>query len=108
MEDKEKAQLVKKLDKLIFAAVPKAQTVEKYGGTLYTLNPDEKEGQFCGIFTHTNHVQLVFSQGALIKDPKNMLEGKGKYRRHTNFDNAKSIVAADLTKMLKESAKLSK
>ena len=61
MKDHEQAEIVDKLSSLILKAVPKAQVVEKYGGTLYTLKPEEKESQFCGIFQFENHVQLVFS-----------------------------------------------
>ena len=62
MKDHEQADIVRKLSSLIVKAVPKAQAINKYGGTLYTLKPDEKESQFCGIFQYKNHVQLAFSQ----------------------------------------------
>lgn len=65
--------------------VPGVCTVSKYGGTLYTLRPDLKEGQFCGVFVYNNHVQISFSRGALLDDPKGILSGQGKLRRHLNY-----------------------
>ena len=50
------------LDELVRKAAPKARTVPKYGGVLYTLKPEDKEGQFCGIFSYKNHVNLSFSK----------------------------------------------
>ncbi len=46
MNDAEKQNLVDLLDSLVIAAVPKATKVAKYGGTLYTLRPQAKEGKF--------------------------------------------------------------
>ena len=107
MKDHEQAEIVDKLSSMILKAVPKAQVVEKYGGTLYTLKPQEKESQFCGIFQFKNHVQLAFSQGALLKDPKIQLEGSGKHRRHISIQEGQEIDEAALNKLVKEAAKLS-
>ena len=49
MTDAEKNNLTELLDSLVLAAVPKATKTPKYGGTLYTLKPEEKEGQFCSM-----------------------------------------------------------
>lgn len=104
MNEQDKALLINELSQLIFSAVPKADTVEKYGGVLFTLNPEKKEGQFCGLFSYENHVQIVFSQGATLEDPERMLEGKGKLRRHVNFTNIDDIDKAYLTVLLKAAA----
>jgi len=42
--------LADELEELIQATIPKSTRVSKYGGTLFTLKPEEKEGQFCGVF----------------------------------------------------------
>ncbi len=49
----------------------------KYGGILYSTNRP-----FCGIYPYTNHVAIEFSNGASLPDEQNLLEGKGKGRRH--------------------------
>jgi len=107
MNNDEQAEIVSKLNALILKAVPKAQTVDKYGGTLYTLNPDKNEAQFCRIFQYEKHVQLAFSQGALLKDAKNRLQGSGKHRRHVNFQDEKEIDTAVLNGLLKQAANIS-
>lgn len=107
MKDHEQADIVSKLSSLIVKAVPKAQAINKYGGTLYTLKPDEKESQFCGIFQYKNHVQLAFSQGALLNDPDVQLEGSGKQRRHINIQDEQGINEAALKKLVKEAARIS-
>ena len=94
------------LDELILRAAPKAKTVSKYGGVLYTMKPGEKEGQFCGIFVYKNHVQISFANGPLLKDPKGVLLGDGKFRRHINFQSPDDVDSKILVALLKQSAKL--
>ncbi len=99
--------LADEIDELVRHTIKKASTVSKYGGTLYTLKPEEKEGQFCGLFIYKEHVQLVFSQGAILKDADGALEGNGKHRRHINFSVATDIKRPVLVKLIKQAAKLS-
>lgn len=98
--------LADELENFIQQAIPKSTTVQKYGGTLFTLRPEEKEGQFCGVFLHKKHVQISFSKGSELKDPKKLLSGTGKLRRHVNFTSAGEIEFKDLEKLLKQAAKL--
>jgi len=53
--------LAKGPEEFIRRVVPASQTVSKYGGTLLTLKPEEKEGQFCGVFIYKEHVQSLVS-----------------------------------------------
>lgn len=106
MTDAEKKHLIELIDSLVMAAVPNASKVQKYGGTLYTLRPDEKEGQFCGIFAQKAHVHLAFSQGASLDDPDGVLLGGGKYRRHLNFYSLDEVDAKTVKRFCKASTKL--
>lgn len=106
MTDAEKQSLIELLDTLVMAAVPKAIKVAKYGGTLYTLKPDEKEGQFSDVFPYKAHVQLSFAQGASLDDPEGLLEGGGKYRRHLTFKNLEDVDAKIIKRFCKAAAKL--
>jgi len=83
--------LANELEAFIQVCVPDSTTVNKYGGTLFTMKPDEKEGQFCGVFIYSAHVQLSFSHGPQLVDERNMLCGNGKYRRHINFKRVDDI-----------------
>jgi len=98
--------LADELESLIQSAVPAAQTLTKYGGTLYTLKPDEKEGQFCGVFIYTKHVQIVFSKGAMLDDPAKVLTGSGKIKRHVNFSTLGDVDQSTLTTLLIAAAAL--
>ncbi len=106
MTDAEKQSLIELLDSLVMAAVPKATRVAKYGGTLYTLKPDEKEGQFCGVFPYKSHVQLSFAKGNELEDPDGLLEGGGKFRRHLTFKSLDDFDARVVKRFAKASAKL--
>ena len=94
------------LESLILSCVPGAHKVSKYGGTLFTLFPEEKEAQFCGVFIRKNHVQLSFSQGAKLKDSKSVLSGSGKYRRHINFGPSDKMDSQHLIELLHEASEL--
>ena len=49
--------------------------------SLYSVT--EKIGDaFCMIPIYTNHLNLGFNKGTLLNDPKNLLQGTGKYIRH--------------------------
>ena len=101
MTETEKDKLVTALDKLVRSVVPKASTVAKYGGTLYTLRPNEKEGQFCGVFPYKNHVQLSFARGSELDDPSGVLEGSGKARRHINFTDSDELDVLTIKKLIR-------
>ena len=79
----------------------------KYGGTLYTLRPNEKEGQFCGFFPYKDHVQLAFSNGVALIDPRQLLGGTGKLRRHVNFAALDQIDPEGLSELLDNAVRLS-
>ena len=83
--------LANELEAFIQQCVPDSARVSKYGGTLFTLKPEEKEGQFCGVFVYSAHVQLSFSNGPKLKDERRMLCGTGKHRRHINFKSTEEI-----------------
>jgi len=98
--------LANEIEMLIKKLVPKSETVQKYGGTLFTLHPDQKEGQFCGVFVHKKYVQISFSKGAELKDPKRMLQGSGKIRKHINIASAQEAASAELNKLIEQAARL--
>ncbi|MFK8110648.1 MAG: DUF1801 domain-containing protein [Rubripirellula sp.] len=106
MTDAEKDKLIESLDSLVMAAVPKATKVPKYGGTLYTLKPEEKEGQFCGVFPYKAHVQLSFARGASLDDPDGLLGGGGKLRRHLTYKSFDGVDARIVKRFTKAASKL--
>lgn len=73
------------------SCMPDSSKVSKYGDTLFTLKPQEQEGQFCGVFIYSAHVQLSFSNGTQLKDERKLLKGSGKFRRNINFKDKDQI-----------------
>ena len=109
MNEAEKEVIAKSLAEIVRRAEPQASTVDKYGGVLFTLQPELKEGQFCGVFKYTKHVQLAIGFGPQLHDPQGLLQGTGKTRRHVNFRSADQLegAAKALVPLLKQAAKLS-
>jgi len=98
--------LADELQAFIQSVIPKSHTVSKYGGTLFTLKPDEKEGQFCGVFLNKKHVQISFSKGAQLADQKNLLLGSGILRRHINYASPDDVDYKALEKLLIQASRL--
>ena len=63
---------------IIFKTYPQVQEKMMYGGIIFSVDTE----MFCGLFAYKKHVSLEFSNGYLMEDAKNQLEGKGKFRRH--------------------------
>ena len=98
--------LAEELEAFIQHVVPKSTPVRKYGGRLFTLRPEEKEGQFCGVFIYQKHVQISFSRGAELTDSRNILSGSGKLRRHINFKSMDDVSEENLRNLLLQASKL--
>ncbi len=99
-------EIAEMLERFILDTIKGATKVEKYGGSLFTLKPDEKEGQFCGVFIYKKHAQVSLSKGALLEDTNNILQGSGKFRRHINYRTLESVDLDILKKLLVQAAAL--
>ncbi|MCD4830686.1 MAG: DUF1801 domain-containing protein [Anaerohalosphaeraceae bacterium] len=75
--DDEKSDILQKLRKIVFSNYPKVSEKIMYGGIMFTLEKD-----FGGLFVRKNHVSFEFVNGFTMNDPKKLLEGTGKFRRH--------------------------
>lgn len=96
--------LADQLEAFIQDSIPGASRVSKYGGTLFTLKPELKEGQFCGVFIYAAHVQVSISHGMQLDDPKKLLQGTGKTRRHINFKSIDEVDFEGLKHLLMQAA----
>lgn len=98
--------LAEELEEFIQGVIPEAKKVSKYGGILFTVKPEEKEGQFCGVFIYKQHAQISFSQGVQLNDSNNTLSGSGKFRRHVNYTSIEEVNFQDLENLLVQSSLL--
>lgn len=83
----QKFEILQSLRRLIKSLSPDLSEAVKYGGLIYSRDGDLK----CGVFVYKNHLSLEFSLGAEFPDPDNLLEGKGKFRRHLKLKQLADI-----------------
>jgi len=57
---------------------------------------------FCMLPIYTNHLNLGFNKGTLLKDPKNILEGTGKLIRHIPVKIPKDYRNSKVKALIKE------
>ena len=84
--DSGKYQMLTKLRDIVFDNYPTVKEKIMYGGILFSLTED-----FSGLFVYRNHISIEFSNGFKFNDPTNLLEGKGKYRRHLKIRSLEDI-----------------
>lgn len=84
--DSTKHQILEKLREIVFDNYPKVKERIMYGGIMFSLDED-----FGGVFVYENHISFEFSYGYKFNDPENLLEGKGKYRRHLKLKSLDDI-----------------
>lgn len=73
-----------------------------YGGIMFSNSMDQDWG---GIYAYNNHVSFEFSKGFKLKDPRNLLEGKGKERRHIKIMKPSDIVGQEIAKLVEQAIK---
>ncbi len=79
-------ELMQSLRQLILNLGRDVREEVKYGGILFAC-----EQPFCGLFAYTQHVTLELGDGAQLPDDFQVLEGKGKQRRHIKLHRPEDI-----------------
>ncbi len=82
--------LFKDLRELVLEIAPKSNEVLYLTHALTTVfSVSDKLGDaFCMINIYTNHLNLGFNKGTLIKDPHKLLQGTGNLIRHIPIENS--------------------
>jgi len=99
MDETLKSALIQTVIETARTAYPDMQQAIKYGGTVFMTQSDKLVG---GVYAYTNYVSVGFSNGASFDDPKRLLEGKGKARRHVKLHSLTDIVDMNVTGFLKQ------
>ncbi len=86
--DEEKGRIILSLKAIIQKTSLNSQEEIKYGGIVYIVDGE----LITGIFVRKKHISLEFSFGVEMSDPKGLLEGSGKYRRHLKIMNDKDLL----------------
>ena len=85
--DSKSSEIIESLRELVFNTYPTVEEKMMYGGILFSV-----EGEmFSGLFAYKNHVSMEFGNGYRIEDVHNVLEGKGKFRRHIKFSTLDDV-----------------
>jgi len=88
----EKFYTVGEIRKAFFEANPEINEDIKYGGIVFNVS-----GQLIGgIYLYKQHISVEFSDGATFTDPKELLEGKGKKRRHLKILEMSDMTNKDI------------
>ena len=95
--DPEKHKIVTALRKVVLGMNKDVHEEIKYGGLLYS-----NEKPYTGLFVSKHHVSMEFSEGAKLRDPKKLLHGTGKYRRHLKFSSLSEINVSDVKALVKQ------
>jgi hypothetical protein len=94
--------IVKAARAVVRSVVPQASERVMYGGILFSA-PE----QFCGVFAYSAHVSMEFGQGAELKDPHGVFEGKGTFRRHIKLQTLTDIESKHLKDYIAQALRLS-
>ena len=86
MSNEEHFNILQELRKIVFKNCKKTDERMMYGGIMFSLEKD-----FGGIFASKNHVSFEFINGFEMRDPKKLLEGTGKFRRHLKIKSLSDI-----------------
>jgi len=96
-----RSQIVNDLRRLIKKTVPGVQESIKWAQPVY-----EKNGPFCYISAHTDHIQLGFWRGAELDDPGKLLVGSDGQMRHVEIMAEQVVPEEALQKLIRDAASL--
>jgi hypothetical protein len=76
--DEKKERIVMQVERLATKICPECAREIKWNALCYF-----KGGRpFVGILPYSKYTQVIFDRGSELKDPKGLLEGKGKLMKH--------------------------
>jgi hypothetical protein len=101
--DSQSRAAVELLIDLILAVLPDAQHERKWGRLTFTRAGDWHHW-ICAITSGKSSVKLVLHKGALLADPRGLMEGDGRYSRTIVFRPTEQIDPDVLAPILREAA----
>lgn len=98
--DAQKFDIVSAARAVVFKAYPAVSEKIMYDGIMFT-----REKDFGGLFVYKEHVSFEFSNGASFKNPKKLLEGSGKFRRHLKLYTKGDVKNKDVDFFVRQAGK---
>jgi hypothetical protein len=96
-----KRSLVEALRKFVKKQAPALKEAIKWGNVTWIGNDN-----VAWIIVYRDHVDFGFFNGALLKDPKGLLDGTGKKLRHVKVFTKADIREGDLAALVKQALTL--
>lgn len=96
--DHKKSIILNSLRDIVLKNYPESKERMMYGGIMFSLNDEF----YSGLFVRKNHISLEFGKGFLMNDPKNILEGGGKFRRHLKIRSEEDVLDKEVDFFVKQ------
>ena len=93
--------IIRALRRFVARAEPRLTEAVKWGNGCW-VGPN---GPVAYVYSGKDHVQFGFFRGAMLEDPKGLLEGKGAYVRHTKLRSASAIDERAFSALLRQAAR---
>ncbi len=87
-----------KIRKIFLDTFPQLGERIMYGGIVFFMDED----LISGIFVSKNHITIEFGRGYQMNDPDQLLEGKGKYRRHLKIKSREDVAGKRVAYFVKQ------
>jgi hypothetical protein len=94
---------VERLIDLVLDVLPDAQHERKWGQLTFTREADWHQW-ICATSPTKEAVKLVIDKGALLADPRGVMDGEGRYSRAIRFRSPEQIDADVVAPILLEAA----
>lgn len=102
MDEAIKKKIVDQIEVMILDIAPEIGLRAMYGGTIIELKAGVFKSRVSGIYVYADHVSLEFTKGGSLDDPKIILEGTGKFRRHLKLRTLEDIHKKSCQSFLKQ------
>ena len=93
-------RIIRALRKLVGRVEPGLAEAVKWGNGCWI----GRNGPVAYVYSDAGSVQFGFFRGASLKDPKGLLEGKGRYVRHTRVRDPSEIDERAFSALLRQAA----
>lgn len=90
--------IIRSLRRFVKRIAPKLDEAVKWGNGCWVGS----KGPVAYVYSDARYVQFGFFNGASLKDPKKLLEGKGQYVRHIKVRNPAAIKERAFAALLRQ------
>jgi hypothetical protein len=90
--------IIRELRKFVNRTAPRLQEAVKWGNGCWVKGKVPVSYVYCAL----DHVQFGFFNGAALRDPQTLLEGKGQYVRHIKIRRRSDIDGRAFARLLRQ------